>query len=128
MKIGYLSIRIAGRPVGAHRIAWMLGNNLQINDGYKIDHINGVKIDNRLYNLRIATHAQNLANAKRQDRTSGLPKGICWDSSRQKYLGYVTTNGRSFRKRFDTLDDAIAAVGRARVLMHGIFANDGVSP
>lgn len=59
---GYRHIAIAGRKHLAHRLAW-----LYIYDEWpagNLDHINGIRNDNRISNLRIASPSQNAANAK----------------------------------------------------------------
>ena len=46
---------------GVHRIIWEAFNG-KIPEGYEIDHINTVRNDNRLDNLRLATHKENCNN------------------------------------------------------------------
>src|SRR5690348_8622850 len=68
---GYVQINIGGRLYLAHRLVW-----LHVYGEWPIaylDHINGVRDDNRLINLRPATHSQNKANSRcRRDSRSGL--------------------------------------------------------
>ena len=53
------------------------------------DHINGDKLDNRNFNLRIATKSQNAANAKLQiNNTSGF-RGVSWDKRCFKWYAYI---------------------------------------
>lgn len=44
-----------------HRLVWEAFNS-PIPDGYEIDHINTIRDDNRLSNLRVATSKENHAN------------------------------------------------------------------
>lgn len=44
-----------------HRVIWYYFNG-EIPEGYEIDHINGDRADNRLENLRIVTHTENVNN------------------------------------------------------------------
>ncbi|EKQ5683206.1 HNH endonuclease, partial [Escherichia coli] len=62
---GYRMLTIDGVITYAHHVIWMI-NNGEIPLGYKIDHINGVRSDNRLSNLRLVTHQQNAQNQKRK--------------------------------------------------------------
>jgi len=60
---GYLQICLNGKRYYNHRLAWYLHYGVwPIND---IDHINGIKNDNRINNLRDVTHTQNLLNQKK---------------------------------------------------------------
>lgn len=59
---GYLYGKIHRKSYLAHRIAWLLHyGEWPKND---IDHINGIKTDNRLCNLRDVEHSENMKNRK----------------------------------------------------------------
>ena len=71
-----------------------------------VDHINRIRHDNRVENLRWATHSDNMANSKlRVDNTLGH-KNI-----RLSFGGFDVCFKRDkqvvYRKRFSTLDEAI---------------------
>lgn len=57
---GYIEVKVQGKIIGAHRIAWMLHYKEQAPEF--IDHINRDPSDNRICNLRAATKSQNGAN------------------------------------------------------------------
>jgi hypothetical protein len=70
---GYRRLRVQGREYFAHHIVWLYHHGKLPKE---IDHIDGDPSNNRIENLRVATHAQNLANTKRRcDNTSGF-KGV----------------------------------------------------
>jgi hypothetical protein len=63
-----------------------------------VDHINGVKSDNRWANLRPASRAENGYNTRiRADNTSGI-KGICKCGIR--YIAQLNVDGRHYSKWF----------------------------
>lgn len=99
---GYIRISIKKKSYLAHRLAWIYMHGELSGE---IDHVNGIKNDNRIGNLRIASRSQNLANKKlRKDNKAGL-KGVFlvdkikknrWRASicvggKNKYLGSFVT-------------------------------------
>lgn len=64
---GYLQVDGRTRGLGilsAHRLIWEAMNG-PIPVGLEINHKNGVKTDNRLSNLELVTHAENIRHAYR---------------------------------------------------------------
>ena len=55
---GYVRVGINGKLNSAHRIIWEMFHG-KIPKGLHIDHINGVKDDNRIENLQLVTGKQN---------------------------------------------------------------------
>jgi hypothetical protein len=82
-QMGYIELRISGKCQKAHRIAFLL---MMGRFPLEIDHINGIKDDNRWENLREVTHRTNGRNQKhRTTNTSGL-MGITWKKANQKWV------------------------------------------
>jgi hypothetical protein len=88
-----------------------------------IDHINGIKTDNRLQNLRLATKSQNALNSKRhKDNTSGY-KGVSWNKRLAKWGARITINGKyKHIGLFKNVEDAASAYAAAAYMHHGEFA------
>lgn len=119
---GYTLISLGRRwRCRAHHLAWLyMTGEWPILD---IDHINGIRSDNRWANLRAATRSQNLQNAGiRSDNTSGV-KGVCFDKARQKWLAQIAVGGRRMvLGRFVSKDDAARAYSEAASRFFGDFA------
>lgn len=97
---GYRAISINNRSYLAHRLAWLYVYGEWPMD--QIDHINGVKTDNRISNLRNATRStncQNLRAAKSNNkvgllgvtRDRGRFRAAIKDNGKQRFLGYFAT-------------------------------------
>jgi hypothetical protein len=77
---GYRRIRIDGKDYGAARLAWLyIYGEWPENE---IDHINRVRDDDRLVNLRDVTSSENCNN---RSTNNGLPQGVHLDTSKAKY-------------------------------------------
>jgi hypothetical protein len=120
--LGYRQITLKNVIYSAHRIAWTLAHG-RTPDG-EIDHINGVRGDNRLRNLRLVTSAENNRNRRLSKHNRSGVKGVCWESSRRKWRATI---GRPtiLVGRFDNLEEAKEAIIAAREKLHGEFANHG---
>ena len=125
-RYGYAQIHVDGRRILAHRAAWAFHYG-QYPD-QEIDHINGIKADNRICNLRLATAAENAANKGVSVRNTSGHKGVTmhkdgkWQAQLQHagknhYLGLFS----------DVLQAAAAYSAKAREL-HGDFVNTGYTP
>jgi len=66
--------------------------------GYKlvVDHINTVKTDNRLQNLQLITHRENLSKDKRWSlKYTSKYTGVFWYKPSQKWRAEITINGKT---------------------------------
>lgn len=105
--------------VGMHRDIL----ELKRGDGKKCDHVDGVTLNNRRYNLRVATDTQNNQNKKLTKSNRSGYKGVCWDKSRSKWMAYIKINGRQKNLGyFKTREEARAAYCVAALRYHGEFA------
>ena len=61
-----------------------------VNNCGEIDHINRDNTDNRIENLRWATHSQNTANRGKFKNNSSIYKGVRFDKQRNKWCSQIT--------------------------------------
>lgn len=88
----------------------------------QIDHINGVKTDNRIENLRPSCPSTNQMNVPVRNFTKSGMKGVHWDESRKLWMARIKIEGKhKFLGRFDTPEAAYEARKAAQHL-HGEFA------
>jgi hypothetical protein len=118
---GYRVIRVDGKAERAHRLAWLYVTGE--NPPEQIDHINGVRSDNRFCNLRPATNGQNQQNSKTQSNNRLRIKGVCRCKKTGRYKAQIGHNGENiFLGRFDTPELAHAAYVAAATKLFGKFA------
>lgn len=117
---GYISIRLAGLHLKAHRVAWFLTFGSWPKD--QIDHINGDPSDNRLCNLREASHRENLLNRRRRKSAPGL-KGVS-PGRRGKFRAAIRLDGKYHNLgEFVTPEAAHSAYAKAAKRLHGEFSS-----
>ncbi len=87
----------------------------------EVDHENGVRLDNRRSNLRIATHSENMANQVTQARNVSGLKGVRIKGA--KWQAYISTDGEQRHLgTFGAAEDAAKAYDRAAFQLFGRFA------
>lgn len=117
---GYRMIGIKGRKYKEHRIIWLYvyGNYPQ----FDIDHINRVKNDNRICNLRKASeieNAQNMIMAQSHSKTGVL--GV--SPSKYGYVASIQSNGiKKHLGRFKTIEEAEKVYLNAKKELHKFCA------
>ena len=114
---GYVSISIKRIKYQAHRLAWFYVYGVW--PIKHLDHINRIKNDNCIFNLREATISQNHQNIQLQSNNTSGYKGISWRNDIGKWCV------RIYLKReqntigyFKSLDDAVAARKQAEEQLH----------
>jgi hypothetical protein len=120
--LGYRMIWVDGRLCTEHRLAWLYVHGEW--PARCIDHINGIKHDNRIANLREATHSQNSMNvAVRPDANSSGFKGVSWHRGAKKWRATINKSRKQIHLGFFSDPAAAHAAYAAAASKHfGEFA------
>lgn len=120
---GYRVITMGVVKHYAHRIAWLIVNGVWPSDF--IDHINGVKSDNRIDNLRIVTITENARNQKMRVTNKSGHIGVYWYKKKGMWCAAINADGRQKSVgMFHNLSDAVAS-RKAAEITHGYHSNHG---
>ena len=90
---GYMAIKVSGILYFAHRLVW-LWHYGEFPDG-QIDHINGIRNDNRIENLRDVTasvNQQNQRNARSNNKIGLL--GVSYYKRDNNYVAQIQIDGK----------------------------------
>lgn len=112
---GYYHIQLQGKTHRLHRLIWMyLHNRWPVE---MIDHINGIKTDNRLCNLREVTAKQNAENRNKINAVSGL-KGVI-PSTKGRWKCQIGHKGKViYLGTYDTKEEAYDIYCKAAKVFH----------
>lgn len=120
---GYCKIRIGGKRLQAHRVAWYM--YYQEWPTLDIDHINGDKTDNRFLNLREVTRAQNALNRRRNANNKTGIMGVFLIASKRRWGARIGVNGvNTYLGSFETFEGAVAR-RKAAEIEYGYHPNHG---
>ena len=105
-KDGYLILKVKGKQFKAHRVAWLL--NYGDFPKSELDHINRIRTDNRIENLRESNRKEQCNNTTKRINPDTGCVGIFYDKYtkglKRKYGFHA--NGKTYR--FFTLEEAKA--------------------
>lgn len=119
---GYRRASVDRKSYAVHRLAWLYVHGEWPNG--EIDHINGVRDDNKLINLRVASRQQQTANSRvKSDNLSGA-KGVCWHAKEKLWRARIWLSGRATSLGyFRTKEEAECAYRAAAERHFGEFAS-----
>lgn len=114
---GYKIIKIAGNKYREHRLAWLHVYGEWPAD--QIDHINRIKADNRIENLRVVNNSENMRNLPpRPLKPHTL--GVSFHQRDQRYVTAIRVDGKTISLgSFKTFDEARAARVAAEIKYFG---------
>jgi hypothetical protein len=120
---GYIRIEISNIVYYAHRLAWLHVHGCFPID--EIDHINGVRGDNRICNLRLVSRMENMMNKRRYKNNKSGYIGVVWSKTCRKWIARITFNKKQINLgSFHSLSDAAQARKDAEIKF-GYHPNHG---
>ena len=121
---GYTMIHVKDKLHSAHRIAMLLSYGF-CGEGLEVDHINHIRDDNRLSNLRFVTRSDNKRNQTRNSNNTTGVVGVSYNKARRKYTAQIRAEGAQiYLGIFTTLEEA-AEVRKAADIRYKYNANHG---
>lgn len=112
---GRVYVTVEGKQYYRYRLIWIMFHG-DIPAGLQVDHIDntGLKSDDRIENLRLATGAQNQHNTE--------AKGYSWNKAKGKWEAHIGHQGKKIHLGlFDCQIDARAEYLRAKKKYAGEF-------
>lgn len=114
---GYWHVQIDGKKYKSHRLVWLYMTGAWPKN--QTDHINGIRGDNRIENLREATNAENQQNRSARGHGKNGSIGVSWHKASGTWVASIGTRGR--RKHigcFKSIEDATLAYVNAKKNIH----------
>lgn len=105
---GYLRTKVFGKLEQVHRLVWLCAYGEWPEN--QLDHINRIRHDNRIFNLREVTASQNQQNITKPCCNTSGHLGVSWIKSRKKWMAGIKVQGKSINLgSFDEVHSAVAA-------------------
>ena len=112
---GYIVVGVRSHDYAAHRLAWLYVHGVW--PVHEIDHINGVKSDNRICNLRDVPKAINSQNKRTTSKNISGLRGV--SPSYKGWQARIVVDGASkYLGKFPTKEAAHAAYIDEKRRMH----------
>lgn len=109
---GYRYVRVKGKTYREHRVIFILVNGA-IDSSLVVDHINGIRSDNRIENLRQLTTSENAMNCKIHRDGTKIPF-VTFD---KRSGSYKVADGKNYYGTFYSLEDAISASKEKKIVL-----------
>ena len=113
----YVVIQIDKRQYRAHQLAWLHVHGEFLTR--QIDHVNRIRDDNRIVNLRKVTLSQNSQNQVLTRKNTSGYRGVCWDKDRNMWRADICiARKRKFLGHYETKEIAAKAYSKAAAALH----------
>lgn len=120
---GYMMVEIVKKKYRLHRVVWKLVHG--DDPLHDIDHINHVRTDNRLVNLRAVTRQQNRQNASLMKRSTSGVCGVSWHAQYEHWEVHITVDRKMIRLGYYLDFDQAVAAREAANILYGFHPNHG---
>jgi hypothetical protein len=125
LSTGYMGVVIGPKRYLVHRVCWAIFNDRWPSD--QIDHINGIKTDNRIANLREALNRQNGKNLKISSRNTSGVSGVYFDNWASRWRAVIKVDGQAHNLgRWHDKEDAVKARKEAEIKYFGEWARSRI--
>lgn len=116
---GYLKLYMRKNTYQAHRIAWTYVYGEWLLDEDIVDHKNGIRHDNRIENLRVVSHQENMQN-KLKPQGNNPFLGVTYNRFSKKWNAAITVDGKriGLGGAFATPEEASEAYLAAKRKLH----------
>lgn len=106
--VGYRQLKIQGKTLLAHRVAWFLHTGRW--PIRPIDHIDRNRDNNCILNLKLSCGENNQKNRSRCVKNTSGVTGVSWQKTRGKWRAAIGVKGKTIvLGTYDNLDDAAQA-------------------
>lgn len=123
---GYINVSVFGKLYPAHRVAYALYHGT-CPDDMEIDHINHVRSDNRIDNLRPVSKSDNRKNQSISSKSTTGVTGVYYNKARRKFVAQIKINGvNKYIGIFNSMDEAKAKRKEAEE-EYGFHSNHGLN-
>ena len=114
---GYILNFIQGKVYREHRLIWLYVYG-ELPNGI-LDHINRIKSDNRIKNLRIVSHSENKQNTEKQANNKSGLKGVWFHKNTKKWCSSIQVDKKNYHLgSFLNKEDAYEAYKNAAKKLH----------
>lgn len=119
---GYMIIELSAVKYKAHRLAWFYVHGEWPE---QVDHLNGIRDDNRMINLRNVTHTENQRNRIiNSNNTSGY-NGVAWVKHLSKWYAYIRHGGKRINLGYYKDKEKAVKVRQMADVLYGYHPNHG---
>lgn len=120
---GYYCGQIFATQLLAHRVVWLLHYG-KWPDG-QIDHVNHVRLDNRIENLRCVTNRTNSQNQKLRRTNSSGVTGVYWIARDRSWKASISDSGALIQLGYFSTFEAAVMARKAAEASLGYHQNHG---